>query len=51
MYGAALIILLILLGGVIAYVGDVVGRRVGRQRLTLFGLRPKHTSVVVAVIT
>jgi len=50
-YGAALIILLIALGGVIAYVGDMVGRRVGRQRLTLFGLRPKHTSVIIAVIT
>lgn len=51
MYGAVLIILLIALGGVIAYVGDIVGRRVGRQRLTLFGLRPKHTSVIIAIVT
>jgi uncharacterized protein (DUF3084 family) len=46
-----LIAILIALGGVIAYVGDWIGRRVGRQRLTLFGLRPKHTSVMIAVIT
>lgn len=51
MYGAVLIAVLIVLGGVIAYVGDWIGRRVGRRRLTLFGLRPKHTSIVVAVIT
>jgi len=51
LYGAVLIVVLIVLGGVIAYVGDWIGRRVGRRKLTLFGLRPKHTSIVVAVIT
>ena len=51
MCGAVLIAVLIVLGGIIAYVGDWIGRRVGRQRLTLFGLRPKHTSIVIAVIT
>jgi uncharacterized protein (DUF3084 family) len=51
LYGPVLIAVLIVLGGVIAYAGDWIGRRVGRQRLTLFGLRPKHTSIVVAVIT
>lgn len=40
-----------MLGGIIAYLGDKVGMRVGRKRLTLFGLRPKHTSVVITVAT
>jgi len=50
-YGLPLIVILILLGGIIAYLGDRVGMRVGRKRLTLFGLRPKHTSVIITVAT
>jgi peptidoglycan hydrolase CwlO-like protein len=38
-----------ILGGIIAYAGDVVGRRVGRKHLRLFGLRPKTTGLVFAV--
>jgi uncharacterized protein (DUF3084 family) len=37
------------LGGIIAYAGDVVGRRVGRKHLRLFGLRPKTTGLIFAV--
>lgn len=37
------------LGGLIAYLGDVVGRKVGRKHMRLFGLRPKTTGLVVAV--
>jgi len=51
LYGLPLIVILILLGGFIAYLGDRVGMRVGRQRLTLFGLRPKHTSVIITIAT
>ncbi len=40
-----------LLGGGIAYLGDSVGRRVGRKHLRLFGLRPKTTGLVVAVLS
>lgn len=39
------------LGGGIAYLGDSVGRRVGRKHLRLFGLRPKTTGLVVAVLS
>jgi uncharacterized protein (DUF3084 family) len=38
-----------LLGGLIAFLGDSVGRRVGRKHLRLFGLRPKTTGLVVAI--
>ena len=37
------------LGGIIAYAGDIVGRRVGRKHLRLFGLRPKTTGLIFAV--
>ncbi len=39
------------LSGVVAYVGDRVGHQVGRRRLTLFGIRPRYTSTIVAIAT
>jgi hypothetical protein len=51
MSGVIVVVLIILLAGAIAYVGDRVGHQVGRKRLTLFGLRPKYTSTIVAVGT
>lgn len=49
MYGIQLVLFLVVLGGLIAYLGDIVGMRVGRGRLSLFGLRPRHSSVVMTV--
>ena len=37
--------------GFIAYAGDVLGRRMGKRRLSLFGLRPRHTAIVTTSIT
>jgi uncharacterized protein (DUF3084 family) len=51
MYGFALIAILIITGGVIAYIGDRIGMSIGRKRLSLFGLRPKYTSIVITIIT
>ena len=49
--GVLLVVVITLTAGVIAYIGDRVGHQVGRKRLTLFGLRPKYTSTIVAVAT
>ncbi len=49
--GILLIVLITLIAGLIAYIGDRVGHQVGRRRLTMFGLRPKYTSTIVAVGT
>jgi len=49
--GVAVIFGITLIAGVIAYLGDRVGHQVGRKRLTLFGLRPRYTSTIVAVGT
>ena len=51
MGGLLVVIIIIVMAGAIAYVGDRVGHQVGRKRLTLFGLRPKYTSTIVAVGT
>lgn len=45
------ILLLLVLCGFIAYVGDLLGRRFGKKRLSIFGLRPKHTAILLTVAT
>jgi uncharacterized protein (DUF3084 family) len=49
--GVVLIPLLIVVSGGVAYVGNLVGRATGRRRLTIFGLRPRHTAQVITIIT
>jgi hypothetical protein len=39
------------LAGIVAYVGDRVGHQVGRKRLSLFGIRPRYTSTIIAIAT
>jgi uncharacterized protein (DUF3084 family) len=50
--GTAIVFLLLLtLCGFIAYIGDLLGRRLGKKRLSVFGLRPKHTAILLTVVT
>ena len=39
------------MGGLIAYMGDKLGTKIGKRRMSLFGLRPKHTSIIVTIVT
>ena len=45
------ILIIMAISGAVAYVGDRVGHQVGRRRLTLFGIRPRYTSTIIAVGT
>lgn len=49
--GYILIVAILILGGVIATVGDRIGTKVGKARLSLFNLRPKNTAVLVTILT
>lgn len=51
MTGITLILVLALMGGLIAYLGDKLGSKIGKKRLRLFGLRPHDTSVVMTVVS
>lgn len=51
MYGTILVLTIAALGGGIALLGDRVGMRMGKKRLSVFGLRPKYTSMIITVIT
>ena len=49
--GLVLIVAALVLGGVIATVGDRLGTRVGKARLSLFNLRPRQTATLITIIT
>jgi len=51
MYSIILIVTLILVSGVIAYIGDLTGFRIGKKKISIFGLRPHRTAVFVTIIT
>ncbi len=41
----------VILGGFISYYGDLQGRRWGKRRVSWFGMRPKHTAVLITSLT
>ena len=43
------IIILMVMGGLIAYGGDYLGLKLGKKRLSLLGLRPRSTASLVGV--
>jgi uncharacterized protein (DUF3084 family) len=49
--GYILIAVILIVGGLIATVGDRIGTRVGKKRLSLFNLRPKNTAVLITILT
>lgn len=40
------LVVMILVGGLVAYIGDLLGRRLGKKRLSVWRLRPKHTAAL-----
>jgi len=46
-----LIFFLILLGGLIAPFGDLLGTKIGKARFSILKLRPKKTATIVTIIT
>ena len=51
MSGWGLILALLVLGGVLSTLGDRLGSRVGKARLSLFNMRPRRTAVLITVLT
>lgn len=45
------IIVSIVLSGVIAYLGDALGSKIGKKRLTFLGMRPRTTALFIAIST
>lgn len=49
--GWLLILALLVLGGILSTLGDRLGSKVGKARLSLFNLRPRKTAVVITALT
>jgi uncharacterized protein (DUF3084 family) len=47
----ALLVLILLLSALVAYLGDRVAKWAGKRHFCLFGLRPRQTATLVAVMT
>ena len=45
------ILLILILGGILSTLGDRLGSKVGKARLSIFKLRPKSTAVLITVFT
>ena len=45
------ILVLLVVSGIVAYLGDLLGTWVGKRRLTILGLRPRATAILVAIST
>ena len=51
MFGVSLIFVIVITGGIIAFFGDRIGTRVGKRRMSLWGLRPRYTSIIITILT
>lgn len=45
-FSLAFIVIMVVLSGAIAYFGDVIGRKIGKKKLKIWKLRPKHTAAI-----
>jgi len=46
-----LVVSLIVISALVAYIGDILGMKLGKRRISLFGMRPKYTSRFITVVT
>jgi uncharacterized protein (DUF3084 family) len=40
-----------LLSGFIAFLGNQLGRYIGKRKMTIFGMRPRNTSIFITIVT
>jgi uncharacterized protein (DUF3084 family) len=46
-----LIIMIAAISGTMSYVGDIMGKKIGKKRISILHLRPRHTSTVITIFT
>ena len=51
MYSLVLVFIVLIISGLIAFVGDWVGLKIGKKRVTIFGLRPHSTAIFITIIS
>lgn len=50
-FAIQVVLILLIVSGVIAYIGNYVGRYIGKRRLVLFNLRPRHTAILITILS
>jgi uncharacterized protein (DUF3084 family) len=50
-FGVRTILLLLVIAGAVAIIGDYIGRSIGRKRISIFKLRPRNTALLFTAIT
>ncbi|HTY12734.1 MAG TPA: DUF3084 domain-containing protein [Candidatus Omnitrophota bacterium] len=50
-FALELVLILAVVSGAIAYIGNYIGRFFGKKRLSLFGLRPRYTAMFFTVVS
>lgn len=45
-----IITVLLIISGLLSYMGDILGYRLGKKRLSLFGLRPRQTAQLITIM-
>ncbi len=51
MSGSLFIIFLLILGGLISTLGDLLGSKIGKARFSILKLRPKKTAILITILT
>ena len=46
-----LILIVVAISATMSYVGDIMGKKIGKKRISILRLRPRHTSTVVTIFT
>jgi len=49
--GIRLIVIMAIVGALIAYIADKMGSKIGKKKLSVFGLRPKYTSILLTALS
>lgn len=47
----SLLATLLIVSAVVAWLGDIIGMKVGKKRITIFKMRPKYTTRLISVLT
>ena len=48
-YSLGFLFVIVMVSGVIAYLADIYGKKLGKKRFSLWGMRPRHTAAVSTV--
>ena len=51
MVGIRMIVIMAIVGALIAYIADKMGSKIGKKKLSVFGLRPKYTSILLTALS